>query len=319
VTPAINLAIVGPTASGKTSLAVALARRHQDIELVSIDAKAVYRHLDIGTAKPTPDERHGLRWHLIDLVDPDEEFSVADFQRAFLSVRSEIDGRANGAIYVGGTGLYHRAAVDGLELAGRYEHISTELEQRATSPSGLAKLYEQLRALDPIAASRIECTNRRRLVRALEVTLGSGRPFSSFGTGMTDYRPTSTALVGLVISRELLSQRITERLDAQFDAGLLDEVALLLRDYGPLSRTAGQALAYRELLDHLDGGCSLSEARSLILSRTRRFARRQEAWFRRDPRVIWLDALAPDLVDQVDQLVFTATDQPKRAQQPELS
>jgi tRNA dimethylallyltransferase len=273
------------------------------VELVSIDAMAVYRGLDIGTAKPTDEERRGLRWHLIDVVAASEEFSVATFQAAFRRSFTDIEQRERRALLVGGSGLYHRAAVDGLELAGRFPQIVEELEVEADRAGGLERLYRRLELVDPAAARRMEPTNRRRIVRALEVTEGSGRCFSSFGLGLESYAPSSFVLVGLSLPRAQLAARIERRLDEQLDGGLLEEVVRLAKSPGGLSATASQALAYRELLAHIAGECSLSEARSLILTRTRRFARRQEAWFRRDPRVIWLDALDPALVDRLDDLL----------------
>lgn len=296
-----NLAIVGSTASGKTSVAVELARRHRDIELVSIDAMAVYRGLDIGTAKPVASERDGIAWHLIDLVDPSDEFSVADFQQRFVGARREIAACGHRAIYVGGTGLYHRAAIDGLDLAGRFDDVAHALALRAARPGGLDALYAQLAEVDPLAAQRMNATNERRVLRALEVTLGSGRPFSSYGAGMSVYPPTDVVIIGLDIARDELSKRIERRLASQLDAGFLDEVANVLDRYGHLSKTASQALGYRELICHLEGDMSLEEACERVVTRTKRFAKRQEAWFRRDPRVIWVDALDDRLVDRLDE------------------
>jgi tRNA dimethylallyltransferase len=297
-----RFAIIGPTASGKTAAAVALARRHGDVELVSVDAMAVYRHLDIGTAKPSQEERLGLSWHLVDLVDPNEEYSVARFQQDFSVAQAAINDRGHRTILVGGTGLYHRAAIDGLEFAGRYEEIARELGAQALEPDGLPKLYERLCELDPIAASKMNPSNARRIVRALEVSLGSGRPFSSFGLGMTNYPSAEVTIVGFGIARDILATRIEHRLDLQLANGFIEEVDRVHQLFGGLSKTAGQALGYRELIGYLDGQMSLGAARELIISRTKRFARRQEAWFRRDPRVIWLDALDSDLVDQLDGL-----------------
>jgi len=306
VTKARNFSIIGPTASGKTAAATALARRHSDVELVSIDAMAVYRGLDIGTAKPNAEEREGLIWHCIDLVEPTEEFSVAQFQHEFQSAVAQIADRGHRAIFVGGTGLYHRAAVDGLELAGRYEDIAAGLEARANLPGGAHELYLELKELDPVAASKINATNVRRIVRALEVTLGSGRLFSSFGMGMTVYGTTEVPIIGLAISRAQLQSRIERRLATQLEAGFVDEVKGVIGRPGQLSKTAAQALGYRELVDFLEDRTTYEEAIALIISRTKRFAKRQEAWFRRDPRVIWMDALTDDLVDRLD-LVFCAS------------
>ncbi len=296
-----HLALVGATATGKTAAAVRYGRRHPGTELVSVDAVAVYRGLDVGTAKPTSEERRGLRWHLVDFCDPGEEFSVARFQAAARAAVSGIEGRGHRAVLVGGTGLYHRAVVDELDLPGRYPEVRSALEREADRPDGLAALWVRLRALDPTAATRIEPTNRRRLLRALEVAIGSGRPFSDSGPGLEHYGPTPFVLVGLTLRRDELDRRIAERLAAQLEAGFLDEVAALARREGGLSRTARQALGYRELLDHLEGCTTFEEARAEILRRTRAFARRQESWFRRDPRIVWLDAERGDLDEALDE------------------
>src|SRR5262245_13758439 len=189
-----HIAIVGTTASGKSALALALARGHGDYEIVSIDSMQVYRGMDIGTAKPTLDEQAEVPHHLIDLADPDENFTVARFQRAFVDVLAAIEGRGHRALLVGGTGLYLRAAVDGLTIPGRYPNALLELGEEPTD-----MLHERLVALDPLGAARVTATNRRRIVRALEVTLGSGRPFSSFGPGLEAYRPTPFRLTGLAL------------------------------------------------------------------------------------------------------------------------
>ena len=285
-----HAALVGPTASGKTAVAVAVARALGDVELVSVDAMAVYRGLDIGTAKPTGEQRAGLAWHLVDLVDPEEAFSVADFQAAAHAALQGIEARGNRALLVGGTGLYQRAVVDRLTFPPRYPEVAAELEAQADEPGGVERLHGRLVELDPVAASRMEPTNRRRVVRALEVTLGSGRPFSASGPGLAEYRPTPFTLIGLTLARDELARRIEARLDAQLAAGFLDETRALAARPEGLSRTAAQALGYRELLAHLAGACTLEEARERAVRRTRTFARRQESWFRRDPRVRWLDA-----------------------------
>ena len=294
-----NLSIVGATATGKTALAVGLARARGDCELFSIDAIGVYRGLDIGSAKPDRAERAGLFWHLIDLLEPSEESSLAVFQRAALDGLAGVEARSRSAILVGGTGLYYRAVVDGLQLPGRYPEVAAELEAMADTHGGVGRLHARLAELDPLAASRMEPTNRRRIVRALEVTLGSGRAFSAYGPGLTSYPRVPIVVVGLSLGREELALRIDARLQAQLSAGFLDEVKTLAAQPNGLSRTAGQALGYRELLAHLAGELSLEEALSLVRSRTKRFARRQESWFRRDPRVTWFEADRPDLQDAV--------------------
>jgi tRNA dimethylallyltransferase len=266
------------------------------VELVSVDSMAVYRGMDIGTAKPTAEVRSEVPYHLVDLVDPSDEFTVQQFQTAALSVLDGIAERGHVALLVGGTGLYLRSLIDGLTFPGRFPDVAAtlvaELEGAGPSDSpealsALAGLYTRLVDLDPVAAARMEPTNRRRVIRALEVTIGSGRPFSSFGPGLEAYPETRFALVGLPRADDT-DRRIEERFAAQMEAGFLNEVRELASRPGGLSRTARQALGYRELLTHLEGGVPLDAARSEAIRRTKVFARRQWAWFRRDPRIVWV-------------------------------
>jgi tRNA dimethylallyltransferase len=294
------VAVVGATASGKSAVALALARRHPDLELVSVDSMQVYRGMDVGTAKPTPAEQAEVRHHLIDLVAPSEEFGVAEFQSACRAALADIAARGRRALLVGGTGLYLRAVVDDLDLPGRFPEVRAELE----ADDDTVGLHSRLAELDPTSADRMVPTNRRRVVRALEVTVGSGRPFSSFGPGLTAYPPTACRLVALRMGRDQLDERIEARFAAQLEDGFLDEVRALAAGPAPLSRTAAQALGYRELLAHVRGEVALDEAVALALTRTRQFARRQERWFRRDPRLAWVDASTNgNLVDEVERLV----------------
>ncbi len=262
-----------------------VARALGDVELVSADSMQVYRGMDVGTAKPTPAERAEVPHHLLDVADPDEDYSVARFQTEVAEVISGIEARGHRALVVGGTGLYVQAVVDGLALPGRWPEVRAELEAQ---PVG--DLHRRLAAADPLAASRIEPGNVRRLVRALEVTVGSGRPFSSFGPGLGAYPPTRFRLAGVWLPREVVGARIVDRYAAQLAGGFLDEVGRLAARPVGLSRTARQALGYRELLDHLTGSCSLDHAIATAISRTRQFARRQRSWFRRDPRITWFGA-----------------------------
>lgn len=282
------VALIGPTASGKSALAMALARHQPGWEIVSVDSMQCYRRLDIGTAKPTPEERLEVPHHLIDVVEPGDEWSVAEFQQSLYAVLHDIARRGVRALCVGGTGLHLRAVVDGLDLAGRWPELRGELEQRAQT-EGPRVLFEELSRLDPPAAHKIEPDNTRRLVRALEVTIGSGRPFSSFGTGLDTYAPSPVLQVGLRWNRAALEDRITRRVHAMIATGWCQEVAELMDDPRPLSRTAAVAVGYRELADHVRGDCSLEEAVAAIVIRTRQLAARQMRWFRRDPRIRWLD------------------------------
>lgn len=282
------VALVGPTASGKSALAHQVALSSGGlVEILSVDAMGVYRGMDIATAKPTREERREVRYHLVDLVDPDEEFTVAQFQRCARAALAAIEGRAHRALYVGGTGLYHRAVIDDLDLPGRYPAVRVDLERRAKDD--LAGLYEELARLDPAAAARLEASNERRVVRALEVTLGAGRPFSSFGEGLTHYPPSRVVQVGLEVELAELDRRVEERFLAWMETGLLEEVASLAARPKGLSRTARQAVGYRELLAHLEGGVELERCVEDALTQSRRLIRRQRAWFRRDPRVEWFE------------------------------
>jgi tRNA dimethylallyltransferase len=280
------VALVGPTASGKSALAHALARASRDVEILCVDAMTVYRGMDIATAKPTVAERREVSYHLLDLVDPDEEFTVAQFQAAAREAAEQVWWTGGAVLYVGGTGLYGRAVIDDLEIPGRYPEVRASLEQRVAEPEAL---YAELVALDPLAASRMEATNLRRVVRALEVTLGSGRPFSSYGAGLVTYGPTRVVQVGLRVSDATLDERIEARFLRWMDEGLLDEVTALARRAGGLSRTARQAVGYRELLRHVEEGEALEVCVREAITQSRRLARRQRRWFTRDPRIEWFD------------------------------
>ena len=290
--------LVGATASGKSALAMAFARRDPSWELVSADSMQVYRGMDVGTAKPTQAEQAEVPHHLIDLLDPWEDGTVAWFQREAQAALADVEARGKRALLVGGTALYVQAVVDGLDIPGRFPEARTALEADADTVG----LHRRLRELDPVAAGRMEPTNRRRVVRALEVTLGSGRPFSSYGPGLGRHGDTAFRLVGVQRSPEDLAARIERRCAAQLAAGFVDEVGRLRDDPRGISRTAAQALGYKELLAHLAGDVTLEEAVDLAVRRTRRFARRQRAWFRRDPRIEWVEA-APDEAGDANRLV----------------
>jgi len=293
------VAIVGSTASGKSAVAMDVARRLGDVELVSIDSKQVYRGMDVGTAKPTSAERSEIPHHLLDLVEPTDEFTVSEFRDAYSAALVRIAERSHRALLVGGTGLYHRVVIDDFDLPGQWTEIRTELEADVDT----ASLFERLRTLDPAAAAKIESTNRRRIIRALEVTLGSGRPFSSFGPGVDDYPPSEVIQIGLRWPREVITARIAERVHHMFDHGLVAEVSALV-DTG-FSRTAAQALGYEETSEMLAGRMSQDEAAAMIVTRTRKFAVRQERWFRRDPRVRWID-IEHDAVAEAAPVVIEA-------------
>jgi tRNA dimethylallyltransferase len=289
------IALVGTTASGKSALAMEVARRFGDVELVSVDSMQVYRGMDIGTAKPTQADQAEVVHHVIDVVDPWEPYEVHSFQRAVADALADISARGRRALLVGGTGLYLRAVIDGFEIPGRFPEVAAELDSTPDTEAETVALHQRLALVDPQAAARMEPTNRRRVIRALEVCIGSGRPFSSFGPGLDAYPDTPVHLVGIRLPQPVVADRIEQRYHQQMTDGFLAEVEGL-RSGPPLSRTAGQALGYRELLAHLtaaDNGDStptIEQAVNEAIRRTRAFARRQRAWFRRDPRIRWLDA-----------------------------
>jgi tRNA dimethylallyltransferase len=282
------VALVGPTASGKTETGVALARS-LGAEICSVDSMLVYRGMDLGTAKPTARQRAVVAHHLIDLADPSERFTLERFQRA---ARDAIDGiRARGAepLLVGGSGLYFRAVVDDFVLPGEDLSVRKTLEMEADA-AGTDILYRRLRDLDPIAAGKIDPANTRRVVRALEVSAITGVPFSAFSEAWERFDPGRVRAAGIRIESQTLARRIADRVSAMFASGLIGEVrGLVERGFGSWL-TSTQAIGYSELTRHLEGRLSLEEAWEGTVRRTKNLARRQMAWFRRDPRVRWFDA-----------------------------
>jgi tRNA dimethylallyltransferase len=281
--PFRHLALVGSTASGKSAVAVALAQELGDVEVVTVDSMQVYRGMDIGTAKPTERDQGGIRHHLLDLAEPGEDWSLTRWLEAAGDAIASVEQRGRRALLVGGTGLYFQALVDGLRPPGRYPVVAAAL---ASEPDTHA-LYGRLAGADPTAAARIDPGNRRRIIRALEVIIGSGRTFSSSGPGVGAHPPTAWRLAGLWLPRPVVADRIATRFAAMLDAGLVAETAGLLGRPGGLSRTARQALGYREVLAHLEDGRPLAVVADEAVRRTRAYARRQRMWWRRDCRVAW--------------------------------
>ena len=280
-------ALVGVTASGKSALAHALAKEAGDVEVLCVDAMTVYRGMDLATAKPSRLEQLEVAYHLIDLIDPSDEFNVAQFQSAARDAASNVWALGGAVLYVGGTGLYGRAVLDNFEIPAQFVELRAQYEERAQSE--LDVLYRELMELDPLAASRMEPTNARRIVRALEVTVGSGRAFSSYGPGVRTYGPVRVVQVGLRASLDVIDHRIEQRFREWLDEGLLNEVATLAASPRGLSRTARQAVGYRELLRHVEEGAPLETCVTDAITQSRRLARRQRSWFGRDPRIEWFD------------------------------
>jgi tRNA dimethylallyltransferase len=283
------IAVVGATATGKSSLGIALARALGG-EIVNADSMQLYQGMDIGTAKEPEAARQGVPHHLLDIWPVTRPASAADYQVLARAALDDITGRGRVPVLVGGSGLYVRAALEDLQFSGTDPAVRDRLESQLAA-DGAAALHQRLAALDPAAAAAILPGNGRRIVRALEVIELTGGPFTATLPGYEQVRP--AVQLGLTLPRPELDQRIAARVEAMWQAGLEGEVRALaqagLRD-GP---TASRAIGYQQLLRHLDGELTLDEAREDTIRATRKFARRQESWFRRDPRVRWLDASGP--------------------------
>lgn len=296
----VPLALVGPTASGKTEASIRLARR-LGAEIVLVDSMTVYRGMDVGTAKPSPEERAGVPHHLLDVADPVEPFSVARFQVLAREALAGIRDRGRPALLVGGSGLYYRAVVDDLEFPGTDSAVRGVLQAEA-AVIGPEALHRRLAGFDPRAAAGMEPSNARRAVRALEVAALTGRPFSSFARAWDRYPVDRVRAAGVTMPPDVLRARIEARVRRHIDGGLVDEVRGLL-DRG-FAVTATQAIGYVEMAEHLAGRCGLEEAAERMVRRTRSLARRQLAWFRRDPRIRWFEAGpegAAALVDEIEE------------------
>ena len=294
------IAIVGPTATGKSELGVRLALRLGG-EVINADAMQLYRGMDIGTAKVTLDERHGVPHHLLDVLDVTETASVAAYQRQARALIERLlaDGRT--PVLVGGSGLYVQAVLDDLRFPGTDEAVRTRLEAELAA-AGAGALHERLAALDPAAAVAILPSNGRRIIRALEVIELTGEPFSANlpKPGPARYH---TVLIGVDRTVSELDERVDLRVRRMFEAGLVDEVRALEARGLREGRTAARALGYQQVLSALDGAYDLGAAARETARATRRFVRRQRAWFRRDQRTTWLDGARPDLVDAASNLL----------------
>jgi tRNA dimethylallyltransferase len=294
------LALVGPTASGKTEAGIALALAFS-AEVVSVDSMLVYRGMDVGTAKPSTSERRGVPHHLIDVAEPSEPFSVARYQELALEAVADIEARGRRPLLVGGSGLYLRAVVDDLEIPGTDPATRADLEREADA-LGAAGLYRRLVSADPVAAAKIEPGNVRRTVRALEVAAVTGRSFSEFATAWDAYPAGRVRAVGVELPREVLADRVGRRVRAMLEAGLLEEVrGLVDRGLGDWL-TSSRAIGYAEMARHLQGEVSIEEAVAATERRTTNLARRQMAWFRRDPRIHWVAAGPGGAMDVLDEL-----------------
>ena len=289
------VAVVGPTASGKTDLSLDLAQR-LGAEIVNTDAMQVYRGMDIGTAKLPPADRRGISHHLLDTLTVRDPLTVAEFQQQARAVIAELRRRGATPVLVGGSALYTRAVVDRFEFPGTDPEVRARLEAELAE-EGPHALHARLRDVDPVAADRILPENGRRIVRALEVVEITGRPFTA-SLPQLEYVDPLTIQIGVDIDRPTLDARIERRVTHMFEAGLVEEVERLLAEGLADGRTASRAIGYREVASYLSGELSLDEARERTFLATRRFARRQDSWFRKDPRIVWVRYDDPNRLDR---------------------
>ncbi len=296
-----SVVVLGPTASGKSDVAMAAATSVPNVHIIAADAMQVYRRMDVGTAKPTEEDQRRVVHYGVDIAEPSERYSVARFVEDVAAARKKISKAGASELIVGGTGLYVTALVDGLSMPGDYPKIRAQLEANRDTEA----LYEQLSELDPEAVKKIDPNNRRRMIRALEVCLGSGKTFSSFGEGIGAYPPVDTVQIGIKWKREALRERIALRVHRMIEAGLVDEVRGILNEPKGISDTARQALGYKEVIEHLERRWSLEEAIDATILRTQQFAVRQERWYRRDPRIQWVE-VQNDPIEEVTPLVVAA-------------
>jgi tRNA dimethylallyltransferase len=294
------VAVVGPTAAGKSDLSLDLAAALGG-EVVNTDAMQVYRGMDVGTAKLAPGQRRGVPHHLLDLLSVREPGSVAQFQSWARTVVGEIRGRGRVPVLVGGSALYTRAVLDRFDFPGTDPAVRGRLEEELAR-LGSSALHRRLAEVDPEAAAQVLPDNGRRVVRALEVVEITGRPFAA-SLPRLEYLDPATVQVGVAIDRPDLDARIEQRVDAMFAAGLVEEVARLLEEGLAQGRTAATAIGYREVAAHLAGRLTLAEARERTVVATRRFARRQESWWRKDPRIHWVRWDDPHRLDRALEAV----------------
>jgi tRNA dimethylallyltransferase len=290
--PTRVLAIVGPTAAGKTALALEVAEA-LDAEIVSVDSMQIYRGMDIGTDKATAEMRALVPHHLIDLMDPGHPLTVSEYQELGRGAIEDIAGRGKTPLLVGGSGLYFRAIVDDLRFPPRSPEVRAELEAEVER-EGAEALHRRLTELDPKAAAKIEPGNARRTVRALEVIELTGRPFSENEAWDSYDSVYDLTIAGITRDRDDLYERVAARVDRMFERGLVEEVKGL---EGRLGTTARQALGYKQILDAPDG--NEQEWREATVRATKRFARRQESWFRSDPRIKWFEASSSEVIRRV--------------------
>lgn len=299
------LLIVGPTASGKTRLSLQIARRCGG-EIVSADSRQVYRYMDIGTAKPTPQELAFVPHHCIDIKDPDAFFSAGEYGRMARRIIDDILARGHTPIVVGGSGLYLRALVDGV-FAGNYRDtaLRNKLNEQARE-EGLAFLYHRLCAVDPESCRKIHPNDQKRIVRALEVYEISGEPISRIQAKQTEPAGFDACFWGLRWPRQVLYRRVNDRVEAMVRAGLVEEVQKLRQMGYGLEYNSLNSVGYKEVFDYLDGRATLEKTVRLVQQNTRRFTKKQLTWFRKDSRIRWIDLEEPVNWDDIAQYILNS-------------
>lgn len=296
------IAVLGPTASGKSNLAIELAKlltaSGRNAEIINADAMQLYRHMNIGTAKLSFEEQCGVPHHLLDVIDPSQEMTAVQYQEIARAKASELIARDITPIFVGGSMFYVSAALDNLEFAPTDSEVRRTLELEADRV-GAITMHERLRELDPVTAERIPSQNLRRVIRALEVIQITGSEYSSALPEQSFWLP--TVELGIEVERETIKNRISTRVEQMWEQGIVEEAKELLKDF-ELSRTARMAIGYQQALKQLTGEYSQAQAIAETISLTKRYARRQMSWFRRDKRIAWLDAEGDLLAQALDRL-----------------
>ena len=292
--------LTGPTASGKTALSIRLAKAH-DCEIVCMDSMQIYRRMNIGTAKPMPEEMEGVPHHMIDVADPDESFSVARYQEMAEDCIAEIHARGKRALLVGGTGLYLRALRQPMAMGdvAADDAIRAELEALAAREGGKQRLHDMLEECDPTTAARLHVNDARRVIRALEVYRLTGVPFSQQPQLPTESRY-EYRVATLTMDRATLYRRVEKRIDMMFQCGLADEVRGLLDSGVPADAQAMNAIGYKELVPYVRGEATFEETDYLLKLNTRHYAKRQLTWMRREENVLWVNALAPGAYETLE-------------------
>jgi len=292
------ISIVGPTAIGKTSTGIALAQHYQT-EIISADSRQFFKEMEIGTAVPSSEELAEAKHHFIQHISVEEEYSVGDFETEAIEKLNELFQQHNQVLMVGGSGLYVKAVLEGLDHFPKVEASVREQLNLQLEEDGIEKLQQQLKELDPVYAEKVDLENPHRVIRALEICIGSGKPYSSFLNNSSAERNFNTIKIGLTAPRELIYERIEKRVDLMIEQGLLDEVK---RVYEKRDLNALNTVGYKEIFQFFDGNWTLDFAISEIKKNTRRFAKRQLTWFRKDKEIEWFNYNTPldRIIDFID-------------------